>query len=259
MVFSYGLPDEETIAARLAGASAHPMAVHTVALPGFDPFRSWHLFRRATDPDEHWDVVVFAVYQWRARDFAALPPDDEVLPAPALPEELFRFVDGVVIKPNGKPIQTVLGSTYYGSFLGFGLFSLADDVLMQLGVRAARRTERVEGHLDGAARFGALVGTLRCWLGARKAQLLVAFVPDIDFPHGYYDELRAAVPHGVPVLDLQSTLVNELRGHRAIAAGHFGSEQAQLVGSRIAREVDRLVVGASLAPPAAPAGCGASP
>jgi hypothetical protein len=264
MMFSFGLDDDRSIPGQLASQARYPLAVYNAAWVGFDLFRSWHLFRRELEGEGGWKVAVLGVYLEGPEDFADLPSDLSVPPPPGPLKNLFRFMDGIVIQPTGNPLQTALGRDYYRSFLGYGVFSWLDQGIGRLRAcldhggapAAAPGAPPVDRKAIGLARFQDFLRYVEGELGRGGTKVLVVFLPSPTLPASYYAELESSIPEGIARVDLQKELGAELANHRYIASGHWGAEQARLIGGRIAREVDRLLDEAGTRRPASPAAPG---
>jgi len=261
MMFCFGLLDRESVSGQLAAQSGHALEVQNAAWVGVDLYRMWHLFRQRLEGDRSWRVAVIGVYRETPEGFMDVPADFRRPPKPVPAEVFFRWKDGNVIWPMGVPLQTLLGRYYYRSFVGYGVLSFVDEVLGKLGVRLVQGSEEPEGAGEIAAdpkalgleRYRGFLRHMDRELARHGTKMLVAFLPGVNLPPGYYDELAAAVPEGIPWLDLEKELGGRLSDYRSISNGHYGPEQARLIGGRLSQEVDRLLEGGMAAPrPAAP-------
>ena len=232
-MMSYGLPDDKTVTGKIAANSRYNLEVRNTAWPGFDLYRNWHIYRDRLGGSEHLDVAIIGIYGKRPQSFAGFPDDFEAVPPP----------------PSRFRLQSVLGSDHYRSFVAHGALRMIDRLLERKKeseprvphksgkpVHALNDIERL-----GLDRFSEFLSYLEQRFSRRDTKMMVAFMPRTGTPQSFYDALSEAVPDGIPWVDLHRDLARQIRQDGFIADGHYGAEQADLIGNRLAREVDKLL------------------
>ena len=238
MVFSYGLPDAQTVHAELARRSPD-LTVYNTAWPGFGTLRNWHVFRDRFEPDIDPSIAVVFFYDAVPADFADTP-DDFALPAPQPRDRLFRFRSDLVLYHSGR-IANLMGPWYYRSYVGHHLAAAADDLLD--GLLGDPRDEPGAPSApasDGAARFVALLRHLDDHFSQRGARMLVAFAPKRRRGADFYEPLAELVPPDIPWIDLHGPLITRLGPDDWIASGHYGPPITREMGRLLAERIEGL-------------------
>lgn len=240
MLFSYGLPDNQTVTGRLAHHARHHVEVHNTAWPGFYPFQNWRAYLRLLAPRQpHLDVAVISIYGDWLLKLVAKTPDDFAQPATPPPaDKLFRFFDGLA-RPARFQWEDAMGRSYYRSFILFRFLNRLDTPLSADGVQ-----EKLEPTPENVAlaqrRWRAFLLFVEAQLKPKGAKLLVTFLPGVT-QKDHYDPLWNAVPPHLTKVNLHQEYHGLYKHAQGVARGHYGPEQADWIGQRLAREVDALM------------------
>ncbi len=248
MMMCYGLPDDCTIAHRVADASAEPLDVRAVAWPGFDVLRSWHIYLDKLERSEPPELVVLCIYAKSLADFAALPADVSLPPVPHGGAKRLRFRNGIVVPPRGRLAERFC-TAYEGSFLLCKTIALADRCWDKINPTESPASNFSDSDVVaedpaeiGGTRFVSFLEHVRNHLSSRGIELSVAFLPIQKMPAEFYEPLVAAIPASISYVDLHRELVSELDPQDYIADGHYGPTQSQQIGVSLAEEVDEQLI-----------------
>lgn len=253
MMMCYGLPDDSTIAQQVTEASTHSLAVRTVAWPGFDSHRSWHVYRNKLRQIDRPQLVVLCVYAKSLPDFAVLPEDMGSLPTAHGAQQKLRFSHGIVVPPRGR-LAEQFHAEYEDSFLLCKAIGLADRCWDKVAPRRPGVSTTAHVAVDapdpietGRQRFVEFLQHVQTELAADGTSLLLAFLPVQDAQPDCYAALCEAVPDSIRYVDLHHELGAAFRPEGYIADGHYGATQAELIGQALAEQVDRELQGRLLA------------
>lgn len=247
MMMGYGLPDDRTITGRMATRSRYDLQVQNTAWPGFPLYLNWHVFKDKLGTTGGFKVAVLCIHGETPSHYYWLPKDFAKPPAPPR-EDVFRFVPGLAIKPEGR-LQAALGRNYYRSFVMFKVFRVADRLLDEwAGPSGRERAQAGESEQSGAEvreaglrRFSAFMTYINGYFRRKGTIIIVAFLPTRGAPRGYYGELAGAIQSEIPWIDLHAELYGKLGDEGLIAGGHYGAEQSDLIAARLISQVDGLL------------------
>jgi hypothetical protein len=234
LMMSYGLPDAQTVPARLAAHSRVPIEAHNTGWAGDSLERTWHHFQRTLDKEHHYAFAFIAVVNPWLVPFAnryefQLPPDNRP------PEEIFKFMEGVFLWRS--PLFHRYPKLSHRSYLGYAVFRQWDRWQNALAGRAGGQ-RREFGHLeaseaerDGFIRF---LQYLQKELASRGTPSMVVFLPRHGFPVDRFDVLSEAFPASLPYVDLNKTMISDTRAEDFFAGDHYTAPMADRVGAALA-------------------------
>lgn len=245
-MMAYGLPEAESIAARMAARAPIPMEVHAVARAGGNLHRSWHLYRKHL-AGQDWDLVVISHVNPYLPAFAD-PEAIRQLPPPAPEAWVFRYMDGILLWRSG--LIADIGRPAFQSYLGYGLLRLAD-----AGLQSIREFGRPAGpdHLAAMAREarapdpGALenyrrfLSEVRDHFASQGVPTLLHFIPRPLASAGHHTAYREPLDESFEVIDLHDRLLHLNEPSAFIANGHYGTRIADAIGRELALEAERVL------------------
>lgn len=242
MTMCYGLPDDQTIAAQLRSSLGGSARVSAVAWPGFDLYRTWHLYRQTLADRPPPRAAVLCVYAVTPEYFAELPADFNQPPSAASNENLFRYSPGLVV-PSSGPLSQWLGPAYYNSpVLNFAarkidrrLVKLTDsDQTEPRTTPAEAMSKPLDLHGKGLARFRQFLEHVDAHFRSRGTRCAVAFMPQAEASVNLYDELSQSAKGVMPMIDLHRQLHEQAAPRDFIASGHYGPRLANDIADRLA-------------------------
>jgi hypothetical protein len=245
-MMAYGLPEPESIAARMAARATIPMEVHAAARAGGNLHRSWHLYRKHL-AGQDWDLVVISHVNPYLPAFA----DSEAirhLPPPAPEAWVFRYMDGILLWRSG--LIADIGRPAFRSYLGYGLLRLAD-----AGLRIIRGTGRPSGaeHQAAMARearppapdalenYQRFLTEVRDHFAGRGVPTLLHFIPRPLASVGHHRAYREPLEETFEVIDLHDRLFHLNEPSAFIANGHYGTRIADAIGRELALEAESVL------------------
>jgi hypothetical protein len=241
-MMSYGLPDKETIPARMVAAADVPMEAQSIAWAGGNLIRSWNLYRRHL-ADEDWDLVVIShvnPYLPAYKDHSAF----DRLPPPAPKEWVFRYMDGILLWRDGLFVKA--GRAAFQSYLGYGMVRLADAALKEVaqlqGAPGTSQQEIIRAQAappDPAALadYTDFLKHVEVHFAARGIPVILHFIPRPYAERDHHAPYREPLSEEFDVIDLHGRLYDSLSPSAFIANGHYNRELADLIGKELAREV----------------------
>ncbi|QDV42653.1 hypothetical protein Enr13x_25020 [Stieleria neptunia] len=246
MMFSYGLRDDQSVAAQIARHSVVPVRVQTVSQPGFDLARDFYKFKRYFEGRVHPSVVVVNAYGRHSETevFANYSS------TPSKPVgDLFWFHDNIAMNPRGLPHR--IGRPFSQSYVLAGGCRLADQAYSRLPRPQDLATGQPiknghQGHDNSgpgetnARQHGNdLFSEMREYFERRDAKLILVFLPSNGDDRPAISNRTSPSPDQVAVLDLRGSL--SVVDSDWVAAGHYGPRSAQRVGERIANAIQPLL------------------
>jgi hypothetical protein len=247
MMFSYGLRDDQTIAAHIAKNSVVSVRVHTLSQPGFKIGRDFYKFKRYFEGRLRPSVVVVSLYGPNAAGELLA----EYSSTPSKPAgDPFRFHDGIAIKRPGLPHR--IGRPFLQSYVIAGgcrlidkvdtkLYRLKDLVTGRQPKSENQTSERTDPDETQIRRYqNDLLSNMQEFFERRDVKLIFVFLPK----------------HGTPSQLATTNLTSRLLDHDAVldltgslrvadsdwkAAGHYGPRSARIVGARIADAIQPLL------------------
>lgn len=241
-MMSYGLPEAETIHARLAAATAVPMEVQSSARAGGNLIRSWNLYRSHL-ADKEWDFVILShvnPYLPVFRDHEAF----DTVPEPPSPEWVFQYMDGIQLWRDGLFQKT--GSLAFQSYLGYGLIRLADASHKIASARGQSGEDGLAGVIrrqaeapseEALADYRAFLKHIKSHFEERGIPLLLHFIPRPHAEPDHHAPYREALCADFEVIDLHQALHPHLGPEAFIANGHYNRQLAEQIGRALAAEV----------------------
>jgi len=248
LIFSYGLPDQETIPAEVVKSSCVPLKSYTTSWPGVSLYRNFHIYKEMLEPDINPDFVVLSVYQNDLYDFESIPNDFDDKPEPASVTWLYHNDKPVIVYPSGFLAER-LGKLYYQSYILSKLVSLIDFTINQIHsfindmiFTSDTSTNDSENHFQRNQNFRAFISYLQNYFQNRDIPISVVFMPSMESPQtDLFSELREAVPKEINAIDLHQKLRDNLDDKQFIASGHYNQQQASLMGDKIADQICPLL------------------
>ena len=241
-MMSYGLPEKETIHARIAAAAPVAMEVQSSARAGGNLIRSWNLYRTHL-MDEDWDFVILSHVNPYLPAFRNRDAFDTV-PEPPSPEWVFRYMDGIQLWRDGL-VQKV-GSPAFQSYLGYGLIRLLDAGIKiasgggntpQNGLAGVIRRQAEAPTEEALADYRAILKHIKSHLDSRGIPLLPHFIPRPYAQPDHHAPYREALSNEFEVIDLHRDLHSHLGPEAFIANGHYNRQLADRIGRALAEEV----------------------
>ncbi|HED66764.1 MAG TPA: hypothetical protein ENJ09_14565 [Planctomycetes bacterium] len=254
MTMCYGLPDEKTIQSFMVKEAKRALEVHNTGWAGIDPYRAWHFFLRTLDKGDPFDVALFAINPGSFAPYATLPAGFEHVPRHPDADRFFYMMPGNIRMPKDA-LEDWMGPNYFRSYVLYGLlryrqFPLewwADAkrwVAKLRGEERAPAAEPVEDPAEielGKRRFAEFFLHMQRHFAKRGTRFGVVFLVSFKHPVDCYDDFAAAMPPGVPFIDLQKRLRPEMDPRNAVALGHYGERQSRLVAEALNEFVDELL------------------
>jgi hypothetical protein len=241
-MMSYGLPENETIPARLVAAAGVPMEAQSIAWAGGNLIRSWNLYRRHL-ADEDWDLVVIShvnPYLPAYKDHSAF----DRVPPPAPKEWIFRYMDGILLWRDGLFVKA--GRAAFQSYLGYGMVRLAYAGLKELeqwqgapekSQQAIIRSQAAPPDPAALADYMAFLKHVEAHFTARGIPVVLHLIARPYAERNHHAPYREPLSREFDVLDLQERLYDNLSPSAFIANGHYDRELADQIGKELAREV----------------------
>lgn len=245
-IMAYGLPEEESIAARMASHATVPMEVHAIARAGGNLQRSWHLYRKHLEAGD-WDLVILSHVNPYLPAYAD-PDAFARIPPPAPEEWVFRYMDGILLWRSG--LIAKIGRPAFQSYLGYGLLRLLDAGLAGAGKlldgqagQTVNPMEREAAPPDPGAleHYGRFLGQVRKHFEERDTAVLLHFIPRPLAKKNHHRVYRDPLAASFPVIDLHDRLLHLNRPGSFIANGHYGTELADAIGRELARAAEALL------------------
>lgn len=241
-MMSYGLPDEETVHARLVQAVDFPMEAQTVASAGGNLVRDWHRYLHEL-ADQEWDLVIISHVNPYLRAYADRTAFDTV-PAAAPREWVFQYMDGIQLWRDGLFMKA--GPAAFASYLGYGLVRLADAGLKGIdrlrtgasgGLEAAIRRQAEAPPAEALEDYRAFLKHVEAHFAARGAPVLLHFIPRPLAARDHHAPYREPLSEDFDTVDLHRRLYPECSPDAFIANGHYDRELAARIGRALAGEV----------------------
>jgi hypothetical protein len=241
-MMSYGLPEDETIPARLVAAAPLPLEAQSIAWAGGNLQRSWNLFRRHL-ADEEWDLVIIShvnPYLPAYRDQTAF----DQMPPPAPKEWVFRYMDGILLWRDGLFVKA--GRAAFQSYLGYGMVRLADAGLKELehwrgapekSQQAIIRAQAAPPDPDALSDYAAFLRHLENYFSERDIPVVLHLIPRPHAVRDHHAPYREALAKEFDTVDLHQRLHESLSPASFIANGHYNRALADQIGKELAREV----------------------
>lgn len=241
-MMSYGLPDDETIPARMVAAASIPLEAQSIAWAGGNLQRSWNLYRRHL-MDEDLDLVIIShvnPYLAAYKDHTAF----DRMPPPAPKEWVFRYMDGILLWRDGLFVKA--GRAAFQSYVGYGMVRLADAALKELeewrgapekSQQAIIRAQAEAPDSVALADYAAFLRHVESHFSDRGIPVLLHFIPRPFAERDHHAPYRQALSGEFDVIDLNQRLHNNLSPSSFIANGHYNRGLADKIGKELAREV----------------------
>ena len=246
MMFSYGLRDDQTVAAHIAKNSVVPVTVQTLSQPGFDLSRDFFKFKRYYEGRLHPSVVVVNAYG-RQSETEVFAKYSSLPSKPA--GDLFWFHDDIAMAPRGLAHR--VGRPFGQSYVLAGGCRLADtayswlprpqDLATERQIESDHRSHENPASDETNVRGDGndLFSEMRKYFERRDAKLILVFLPSNgDDQPAAKNAISPSLDH-VAVLDLRGSL--SVADSDWIAAGHYGPRSARMVGARIANAIQPLL------------------
>lgn len=245
-LMSYGLPDNETVAAALAANLPFAAEVHCIASAGGTLKRDW-LQYRAHLSQARYDLVIVSHVNPHLPLYADAAAYDT--PPPIAPEAwYFRFMDGIVLWRDG--LFAAVGRPAFASWLGNGLLRLADAGQRAWRQRhvgalsthdAAIRTQSRPPDAEGLADYLAFLAHVRRHFAREGTPVLIHFIPRRYFPAEHHAPYREALPADWAHIDLHAALHPLLQEDVYIANHHYAAPLTAAMGAALAPVVTELL------------------
>lgn len=241
-MMSYGLPEDETIPARMVASADLPLEAQSIAWAGGNLIRSWNLYRRHLDR-EAWDLVIIShvnPYLPAYKDHNAF----DRLPPPAPKEWIFRYMDGILLWRSGLFVKA--GRAAFQSYLGYGMVRLADSALKEIeqwqgtpekSQQAVIRAQAAAPEPAALADYTAFLQHVQAWFSKRSIPVVLNFIPRPYAERDHHAPYREPLSKTFDVIDLHRRLYDRLSPSAFIANGHYDRELADEIGKELAREV----------------------
>lgn len=261
-MFGYGLHDDETIPAQVAGLTTAPIAAYNTAWPGFNIFLNLMIYRDLLEDEISPSIAVISFYGYHPAAFDSYLPDDSVHyinsedylnrgieTFHAAPKDLFKYNVGLAVKPRGR-IAAALGPFYYRSMLIYKLDRLVSTIsrIFHQYKRRLIDPNALDAPIPedtrikrGEKKFKQMVHYITTYFKKRNVQLLFVFLPLRRRPQDTYCELKAMIPPTSCFIDLHSELFGQIEASEFIAGGHYNNTHTGLIGKKIAIAVDQML------------------
>ncbi len=237
MMFSYGLPNIDSLPGQVGLAAEHPIRVRNRAWPGFHFARNYEVAKTLLGDRFPGDVVVLAIFWVDGTKPEAVGSD--LWDRPGV-NDYFRYFDDLVVEPQGTT-PLILGGLYYDSYLVYNFGRLADRWLPERWLKtlhdappppAKKKIQRES--------FKKLLARAVDEIRAGGAEPLIVFLPTpVTLPHSYEKQYQH-VPEGVRWIDLHDALART-EFEVTTVANHYSAEATHAAGRILAREIDALL------------------
>jgi hypothetical protein len=247
-IMSYGLPDEETVAAAVARHLSErleaPVEVRATEWAGDNLHRNWNLFRERLGDRYTFDAAVICHVNPSLGSYRN-PAKWDVVEGWGDESTFFGFLPGIVVWPN----ETIAaaGPAAYQSYLGYGLLRLAGQArflwarTFEGAETAHERALRVQSEPPEAVARDAYIGFLghlQEWFEARETRVLFHFIPRRYFAMDLHDPYTAALPDDFAWVDLHRRLFAETENpDNFLANHHYAQPMAEAIGALLAEEL----------------------
>jgi len=262
-MFGYGLQDRYTIAAEIAKASRVPIKVYNTAWPSLDLSLNFQVYKKLLENKVKPKFVILGLYNTTVASIRVMSDDfDFMHERPS--KKIFQYFPDLFVVPLGK-IASSVGPIYYKSYVTAGIISFVDRAIYFVERIMNADTETIRSVLYNKLLYGSskknsdnaeylannnvnilkfqkFMTYLKTYFKKRDCELLVVFLPHASGVENLYSEVKAIIPPDVDVIDINEELHEEtgVKGNY-IAAGHYNKHMTNLIGKRIAAEIQNRV------------------